>query len=94
MFNKKSLRETFAAVSELCMCVFGKFFSFACSLFYSLSLFYVSLCYIYLVKKADILQLIQLVFTVLTVAMQDDPANKLFFETNVSNYCTSVCEDN
>ncbi|XP_019848853.1 PREDICTED: WD repeat and FYVE domain-containing protein 3-like isoform X2 [Amphimedon queenslandica] len=35
------------------------------------------------VKKADILNLIQLVFTVLTVAMQDDPANKLFFETNI-----------
>ena len=75
------------------MHVFGKFFSFACSLYYSLSFLRV-LCYIYLVKKADILQLIQLVFTVLTVAMQDDPANKLFFETNVSNYCTSICEDN
>lgn len=53
---------------------------------------YVSLenLFTFLVKKADILNLIQLVFTVLTVAMQDDPANKLFFETNVSCTCSSM----
>lgn len=38
-----------------------------------------------IVPRADVLQLIQLVFTVLTLGMQDNPANKLFFETNVSN---------
>ena len=39
------------------------------------------------VARADILQLVQLVFTVMTSAMQDDPANKKFFENNVSvNY--------
>ena len=40
------------------------------------------------VPCADILQLLQLVFTVLTTSMQDDPANRLFFETNV---CQFVC---
>lgn len=52
------------------------------------------LMYLCVVPKSDILQLIQLVFTVLTVAMQDDPANRLFFETNVSFIillCTCTC---
>jgi len=40
--------------------------------------------HIYIVSRADILQLVQLVFTVMTAAMQDDPANKMFFESNVS----------
>ena len=34
--------------------------------------------------EEDILQLVQLVFIVMTAAIQDDPANKMFFESNVS----------
>jgi len=36
------------------------------------------------VSRADILQLVQMVFTVMTATMHDDPANKMFFEYNVS----------
>ena len=36
------------------------------------------------VPRNEVLKLVQLVFVVLMSAMQDDPANKMFFETNVS----------
>ena len=36
------------------------------------------------VLRSEVLKLVQLVFVVLMSAMQDDPANKMFFETNVS----------
>lgn len=36
------------------------------------------------VPRSEVLKLVQLVFVVLMSAMQDDPANKMFFETNVS----------
>ena len=36
------------------------------------------------VPRSEVLKLVQLVFVVLMAAMQDDPANKMFFETNVS----------
>ena len=35
------------------------------------------------VPRSEVLKLVQLVFVVMMSAMQDDPANKMFFETNV-----------
>ncbi len=43
------------------------------------------------VPRCDILQLVQLVFTVLTTAMQDDPANRAFFENSVSIIYCKLC---
>ena len=46
---------------------------------------YMYLCTLAAVPRSEVLKLVQLVFVVLMSAMQDDPANKMFFETNVSH---------
>ena len=44
------------------------------------------------VPRSEVLKLVQLVFVVLMSAMQDDPANRMFFETNVSKtFNINVC---
>ncbi len=43
-------------------------------------LFVVVVC---VVSRADVLQLVQLIFITITAAMQDDTANRHFFENDV-----------